>query len=112
MLTAFLGVSLGLFDFLADGLKLHKTGYHGKILVLITFLPPLLVVLLYPGIYLQALNYAGFCCVILLLLLPSLMAWKDRENDPDSKIKPMIPGKNVSLLVLIIIALLLLTMAI
>ena len=69
MITAFLGVSLGLFDFLADGLKLKKAGSQGKLTLALTFLPPLVVVLTNPGIYLKALSYAGVCCVILLLLL-------------------------------------------
>lgn len=112
MLTAFLGVSLGLFDFLSDGLKLHKTGRQGRILVLVTFLPPLCIVLLYPGIYLKALNYAGFCCVILLLLLPGLMAWRSRKQARTSEIKPMIPGGTAALVLIIAIALILLTVAI
>jgi len=80
MVTAFLGVSLGLFDFLADGLNLKKSGNQGKSTLALTFLPPLLVVLIYPGIYLHALSYAGICCVILLLLLPAIMAWKGRQT--------------------------------
>lgn len=84
MLTAFLGVSLGLFDFLADGLQFKKSGLQGKYTLALTFLPPLLVVLINPGIYLHALSYAGICCVILLLLLPALMAWKGRQRDRKS----------------------------
>lgn len=80
MVTAFLGVSLGLFDFLADGLHLKKSGYQGKYTLALTFLPPLAIVLVNPGIYLQALAYAGICCVILLLLLPAIMAWKGRKT--------------------------------
>nr|WP_284498403.1 aromatic amino acid transport family protein [Legionella maioricensis] len=80
MVTAFLGVSLGLFDFLADGLKLKKSGNEGKYTLALTFLPPLAVVLINPGIYLHALSYAGICCVILLLLLPAIMAWKGRKT--------------------------------
>jgi tyrosine-specific transport protein len=79
MVTAFLGVSLGLFDFLADGLKLNKTGVQGKYTLGLTFIPPLIVVLVSPGIYLQALSYAGVCCIILLLLLPALMTWRGRK---------------------------------
>lgn len=79
MITAFLGVSLGLFDFLADGLNLKKKGHQGKTTLLLTFLPPLLIVLFNPGIYLSALGYAGVCCVILLLLMPALMAWRARK---------------------------------
>ncbi len=80
MLTAFLGVSLSLFDFLADGLKLKKAGKQGKVTLALTLFPPLAVVLINPGIYLRAFSYAGICCVILLLLLPTLMAWKGRKS--------------------------------
>jgi tyrosine-specific transport protein len=73
MLTAFLGVSLCLISFLSDGLKVVQQGWAGVGLFLLTFLPPLLIVIYYPGAYLHALNYAGIICVILLLLLPALM---------------------------------------
>ena len=90
MLTAFLGVSMGLFDFLADGLSLKKSGREGKWVLLLTFFPPLLIVLSNPSIYLQALRYAGICCVILLLLLPSIMAWRGRIRADGSQI--LVPG--------------------
>ncbi|QBR84630.1 tryptophan/tyrosine permease [Legionella israelensis] len=107
MLTAFLGVSLGLFDFLADGLKLGKSGQQGKFTLALTFLPPLLLVLVKPGIYLQALSYAGICCVILLLLLPTIMAWRGRKTCT-GEVMPMIPGGNFSLSLLMLIAVFLL----
>ena len=78
MLTAFISVSLGLFDFLADGLRLNKKGKQGYLVLLITFLPPLLMVIINPGIYLSALNYAGILCMILLLIVPVLMSWRYR----------------------------------
>lgn len=96
MITAFLGVSLGLFDFLADGLQLKKSGIQGKLTLALTFLPPLAIVLFNPGIYLHALSYAGICCVILLLLLPALMAWRSRCTD--SKAVILVPGGNASLI--------------
>ncbi|MCX7115818.1 MAG: tryptophan/tyrosine permease [Gammaproteobacteria bacterium] len=80
MLTAFLGVSLGLFDFLADGLSCQKKGVQGWMVYACTFFPPMLLVLLYPGIYLSALRYAGRCCVVLLLMLPAGMAWQWHRN--------------------------------
>ncbi len=79
MVTAFLGVAIGLFDFLADGLKLQKKGRQGNLVFIITFLPPLIIVTVQPGLYLHALSYAGTCCVLLLLLLPTLMAWQIRQ---------------------------------
>jgi tyrosine-specific transport protein len=96
MITAFLGVSLGLFDFLADGLKLKKIGTQGKLTLALTFIPPLAVVLINPGIYLHALSYAGVCCVILLLLLPAVMAWRGRKLDTGESLI-FIPGGNLSL---------------
>lgn len=113
MLTAFLGVSLGLSDFLSDGLHLQKAGYQGKCTLLLTFIPPLLLVLINPGIYLLAMNYAGICCVILLLLLPASMAWRSRTNP--GKLFPvanLVPGGYISLILItgVALALLLITL--
>lgn len=100
MLTAFLGVSLGLFDFLADGLQLKKSGNQGKYTLALTFLPPLAVVIINPGIYLHALSYAGICCVVLLLLLPALMAWKGRQTCQHGEASRMVPGGNLALMLI------------
>jgi tyrosine-specific transport protein len=76
--TSFLAVALSLSDFLADGLSLQKKG-QGKIVIFIcTFIPPLVIVLFYPSIFMNALSYAGTFCAILLLLIPALMVWKGR----------------------------------
>lgn len=80
MLTAFLGVSLCLISFLSDGLKIEQKGKQGLCLFILTFLPPLFLVIYYPGAYIQALNYAGIFCVILLLLLPALMTLFGRKK--------------------------------
>lgn len=110
MITAFLGVSIGLFDFLADGLSLQKSGLQGKGTLTLTFLPPLLLVLVKPGIYLHALSYAGICCVILLLLLPSLMTWRARKIDPQQA-AIIVPGGNLVLGLIAITAVCLLIFA-
>jgi len=113
MVTAFLGVSLGLFDFLADGLKLKKSGNQGKYTLALTFIPPLGVVLINPGIYLHALSYAGICCVVLLLLLPAVMAWQGRKTCVLAPSEShMVPGGNPSLAVIGFIAIGLLIIAI
>ncbi|MDF1826898.1 MAG: aromatic amino acid transport family protein [Legionellaceae bacterium] len=80
MLTAFLGVALCLMSFLSDGLSLVRKGKQGFILALITFIPPFLLVLYFPGAYLSALSYAGILCVILLLILPAFMALAGRKR--------------------------------
>ncbi len=110
MLTAFLGVSMGLFDFLADGLTLKKTGFQGKWTLALTFGPPLAVVFIKPGIYLHALSYAGICCVILLLFLPAVMTWRVRRLSPADTIR-FVPGGNFSLALLAASALFLIVLA-
>ncbi|MCX7115817.1 MAG: tryptophan/tyrosine permease [Gammaproteobacteria bacterium] len=80
MVTAFLGVSLSLMSFLADGLKLAPYGKEGAGLWLLTFLPPWAAVMFYPGAYLNALSYAGDCCVVLLLFLPAAMVFFARSH--------------------------------
>ncbi len=113
MVTAFLGVSLGLFDFLADGLNLKKTGKQGNYTLALTFLPPLAVVLFKPGIYLHALSYAGVCCVILLLLLPSMMAWQSRKvSQLVTNESHLVPGGNPTLSLIGLVAIALLYIAI
>jgi tyrosine-specific transport protein len=110
MITAFLGVSIGLFDFLADGLRLKKTGRQGYTLLALTSIPPLMVVIINPGIYLNALNYAGYCCIILLLLLPALMTWRARKNDTTNALQ-IVPGGRIVLAIVVVIAIFLLTIA-
>ena len=99
MLTAFLGVSLCLLSFLSDGLNMDQRGRSGLGLFLLTFLPPLVIVLFYPGAYLHALRYAGYFCVILLLLLPALMSYFGRKHFSSAYIVP--GGKGTQWLVIL-----------
>lgn len=78
VLTSFLSVSLCLTDFLADGFQLTKKGKAGLFIHAMTFLPPLLIVLFFPSIFITALKYAGIYCVILLVLMPAWMAFHGR----------------------------------
>ena len=105
MLTAFLGVSLCLYSFLADGLKLRERGSHGIGLFFLTFAPPLLIVIYYPGAYIHALSYAGIFCVILLLLLPALMCYFGRKYHSPAFI---VPGGKVTQILVIIVSIALL----
>jgi len=79
LITSFFGVTLGLFDFLADGLSIKKTPKGKLLLCFLIFLPPLLIALVYPGIFIPALDFAGgYGCALLLGLLPILMVWSGR----------------------------------
>lgn len=79
LLTSFFGVTLGLLDFLADGLKVEKTKLGRLYLSLLIFVPPLLFAMSHPGVFLQALEWAGgYGCALLLGLMPILMVWSKR----------------------------------
>lgn len=76
--TSFLGVALGLFDFLADLFK-RQDNMEGRLQTgLLTFLPPLVFALFYPKGFVMALGFAAIALSILALLLPSAMAFKSR----------------------------------
>ncbi len=78
ILTSFIGVALGMFDFFADGFKIPKTVKGKFFLALLTFLPPALFAATYPAVFLLALRYAGVFAAILLIIYPALMVWNGR----------------------------------
>lgn len=78
--ASYIALSLAFIDFLADGLKIHKTAAHKLWLCALVFVPPTLIALTYPHIFLTALSYAGgFSCAILFGLLPPVMTWVGRH---------------------------------
>ncbi len=107
-MTSFLGVSICLTDFIADGLNKSKTGFNGALIYGISFLPPLIIVLLAPGIFLHALAYAGICCLILLIILPVVMLWRGRKQFVDSK--RILPGGIFSIVAVMLVGIVLLLM--
>ena len=78
VLTAFACVSLGLHDYLADGFKKSDKTPSKLFVISATFLPPLLVVMFYPKIFILLLSIAGLLCVLLQALMPAIMAWNCR----------------------------------
>lgn len=101
MTTSYIALSLAFLDFLADGLHVKKVGVKKIGLCLAIFFPPLIISLLYPGIFLKALSYAGgISCAILFGLYPPLMAWVGRYQK-HYKTHQLLPGGKLSLIVLI-----------
>ncbi|WP_039356104.1 amino acid permease [Candidatus Protochlamydia amoebophila] len=79
IVTSFLSVAISFVDFLADGLNIQKTAGGKMFLAGLVLVPPLICSIVYPRIFLSALNYAGgFGAVILFGILPALMVWKGR----------------------------------
>ena len=78
--TSFLGVALGLFDFLADFFKRQNT-VNGRLQTgAMTFIPPLLFALFYPKGFIFALGFAAIALSILSLLLPALLVRQTRQQ--------------------------------
>lgn len=104
--TSFLGVTLGLLDFLADGLKKAKRGWSHVQLALLTFGPPLTIAILYPSLFLTALNFAGgIGCALLLGLFPILMVWIARYQSKSPFLAPpqLLGGKSVLILLFLFV---------
>lgn len=80
IITSFLGVTLGLFDFLRDSFKVGHKDYSKRFgVALLTYGLPLLAAICYPGSFIQLLTYAGVFLAILAFVLPALMALRLRH---------------------------------
>lgn len=80
MATSFLGVTLGLFDFIADATK-RKNNYFGRLqTALLTFIPPLLFAVYYPRGFVVALGHASVFVAILGIIMPALMVYRLRKS--------------------------------
>lgn len=78
--TSFLGVSLGLFDFIADSLNRQRSSGQRLQVALITFVPPLGFALFYPQGFITALGYAAIALTILAVFMPVAMVWAKRRQ--------------------------------
>lgn len=102
--SSFLGISLSLFDFLADGLDIKKN-WRGKILLaVITFVPPLCYAWFYPSGFLLALGYAGVFVAILHGILPAAMVWSSRKKGLSTHYRA--PGGMLGIILMIVMCLL------
>lgn len=101
LLTSFLGVSLGLFEYLGDILRKklpQKSATSGRLIAsLITFLPPLGFALFYPQGFIMALGYAAIALAILAIFLPIMMVHKVRQNEAACADKYRVFGGQVAL---------------
>jgi tyrosine-specific transport protein len=105
--TSFLGVSLSITDFMADGTGYAKRGKSAFMVYGLSFGPPLLLVLLAPGIFIKALDYAGVDCVVLLIILPLVMLFTGRYIKHHEE-KPLLCGGRPLLLLAMLLSLILL----
>ncbi|CZF82729.1 Tryptophan-specific transport protein [Grimontia celer] len=78
ILSSFIGVGLGVFDFLADFFKFDDTKAGRTKCWLVTFLPPLVMSLLFPFGFIVAIGYAGAAATVWACIVPALLAMKSR----------------------------------
>jgi tyrosine-specific transport protein len=79
LITSFLGVTLGLFDFLRDILPKNKLNTRFSV-ALLTFVPPLVIALISAQGFTQILAYAAAFLAILACVLPALMVYILRKR--------------------------------
>ncbi|MGL5429917.1 MAG: aromatic amino acid transport family protein [Vibrio sp.] len=97
LLTSFLGVSLGLFEFMGDSLRSKQGKINRPLTSIITFLPPLVFALFYPQGFIMALGYAAIALAILAIFLPLAMVIKVRQQASSTHYQ--VNGGNAALLI-------------
>ncbi|GIU40192.1 high affinity tryptophan transporter Mtr [Shewanella sairae] len=99
--SSFLGVTLGLFDYLADlfGFDESRSGRFKTAAV--TFLPPTVLGLLFPNGFLIAIGFAALAATIWAAIVPAMMAYKVRVMYPDST-SYKVPGGNAVIAIVIL----------
>ena len=78
--TSFLGVSLGLFDYLADLFGFDDSALGRFKTAVLTFVPPMAGGLLWPNGFLYAIGYAGLAATIWAAIVPALLARASRKR--------------------------------
>lgn len=78
--SSFLGVSLGLFDYLADFFKFNDTAIGRTKTALVTFGPPTLAALVFPNGFLYAIGFAGLAATVWAVILPAMMVRASRRR--------------------------------
>ncbi len=78
--SSFLGVSLCLFDYIAD-LFGFDSSFAGRLkTAAITFIPPTLLGVFLPNGFITAIGFAGLVLVVFCILSPVIMAWVGRQR--------------------------------
>ncbi|RTR28908.1 tryptophan permease [Shewanella atlantica] len=83
--SSFLGVTLGLFDYLADLFGFDESRSGRLKTAAVTFLPPTVLGLLFPDGFLIAIGFAALAATIWAAIVPAMMAYKARKLYPNSE---------------------------
>ncbi|NLS12626.1 amino acid permease [Vibrio sp. SM6] len=99
LITSFLGVSLGLFEFVGDSAKQTRVLNRVPVVTFITFVPPLLFALYFPQGFILALGYAAIALAILAIFLPVAMVIRVRRDDERVDERYRVAGGHASLVI-------------
>ena len=95
IVTSFLGVGIGLYDYFLEKLKLNGKLWFNKVKVgFVTFIPPIAVTIINKNVFVTALAFAAISLSILAVVFPSLISLRinnkdkidNKENNKNTKI--------------------------
>ena len=98
--SSFLGVTLGLFDYLADLFGFDDSWLGRMKTGVVTFAPPTILGMLYPDGFILAIGYAALAGAISVAVIPAIMAMKVRKMFPNTKGYKVAGGAFTPMLVL------------
>ena len=84
VICSFLGVTAGLFDFIADRLQMADTRLGRLKTACLTFLPALCASLWFPNGFIAAIGFAGLFATLWAVIVPALLAWKAQRKFPEA----------------------------
>ncbi len=97
--SSFLGVTLGLFDYLADLLKFDDTRLGRTKTAVVLYIPPLIGGIFFPNGFIKAIGYAGLAATVWAAIVPALMAKASREKFGNTQFRTW--GGNILIYVII-----------
>lgn len=83
--SSFLGVTLGLFDYIRDLCGFSDTAVGRLKAAAVTFLPPLLACLLAPTGFVKVMGYVGLMAAVWAVLVPALLVRASRLRFADAE---------------------------
>ncbi|MFV0321030.1 MAG: tryptophan permease [Alphaproteobacteria bacterium] len=78
--SSFLGVTLGLFDYLADLFKFDDSRLGRTKTAAILFVPPLIGGVFFPNGFILAIGFAGLAATVWAAIVPAMMAKESRKK--------------------------------
>ncbi|MCB1135934.1 MAG: tyrosine transporter, partial [Chlamydiia bacterium] len=102
LVTSFLGMTLGLFDFLSDGLGIKERGWGIIALGLIIIVPTYYFAVNYARVFIVAMSTSGsYGDAILNGIMPVMMVWIGRYSRKLGGV-PLVPGGRPVLIAIVL----------